>query len=282
MKKFLLMVIMVIMLMFMMVSTLTATEAEARYNERRAIKETALNYIEGWYGANGNRMAAALHPELTKYGYRYYTADGNRVLASTNRSALVELARVGAGSGYPTKEWDIKVRILNKRENMASVLVNSVNFIDYLLMAKVQGQWKIINVLYEPNQEESLTPTQTRIEKRAIKTTALDYFEGYYSGDPVRIGRALHPELTKIGYRTYADDGNRIFTPIGYTAMVELTRLGAGTGIPSDEWNIKFKLLHLRANIASAKLTSNHYIDYILLIKTNGQWKITNVLWEKP
>ena len=32
--------------------------------EREAIKQTALDYVEGWYEANSERMQRALHPEL--------------------------------------------------------------------------------------------------------------------------------------------------------------------------------------------------------------------------
>jgi len=31
-----------------------------------AIKQTALDYIEGWYEGNAERMERALHPELAK------------------------------------------------------------------------------------------------------------------------------------------------------------------------------------------------------------------------
>ena len=34
--------------------------------DRAAIRETALNYIEGWYEGNAERMKSALHPELAK------------------------------------------------------------------------------------------------------------------------------------------------------------------------------------------------------------------------
>jgi hypothetical protein len=35
---------------------------------------------------------------------------------------------------------------------MAAVRAKSVAFVDYLQLAKVDGQWKIVNVLWEPTQ----------------------------------------------------------------------------------------------------------------------------------
>ena len=34
-------------------------------------------------------------------------------------------------------------------------------------------------------------------EEAAIRATALDYIDGYYSGDAARMQRAVHPELAK-------------------------------------------------------------------------------------
>ena len=34
-------------------------------------------------------------------------------------------------------------------------------------------------------------------ERAMIVATALDYFEGWFDGDAVRMERALHPELAK-------------------------------------------------------------------------------------
>ena len=39
----------------------TASNADAA-----AIRQTALDYIEGWYEGNAERMERALHPELAK------------------------------------------------------------------------------------------------------------------------------------------------------------------------------------------------------------------------
>lgn len=37
-----------------------------RESETEAIRQTALDYIEGWYTGNAERMERSLHPELAK------------------------------------------------------------------------------------------------------------------------------------------------------------------------------------------------------------------------
>jgi len=49
---------------------MTLTSAQAQTTEANpeaaAIRQTALDYIEGWYEGNAERMERALHPELAK------------------------------------------------------------------------------------------------------------------------------------------------------------------------------------------------------------------------
>ena len=46
--------------------------------------------------------------------------------------------------------------------------------------------------------------------RAAIVTTALDYIEGFYDGDAVRMERSLHPELAKrIAYVDPATERSR-------------------------------------------------------------------------
>ena len=42
-----------------------------------------------------------------------------------------------------------------------------------------------------------MTPLHPETERAAIERAVLDYFEGWFGGDPVRMERALHPELVK-------------------------------------------------------------------------------------
>src|SRR5437870_4156387 len=62
-----------------------------------AIKATALNYIEGWYEGNSERMEHALHPELAK---RIVTTDAQSGKSRFGQmSALTLINNVKAGGG---------------------------------------------------------------------------------------------------------------------------------------------------------------------------------------
>jgi len=52
----------------------------------------------------------------------------------------------------------------------------------------------------EPLTEAWLAPTPppaTAADLAAVEAAVLDYFEGWFDGDPVRMDRALHPGLAK-------------------------------------------------------------------------------------
>jgi hypothetical protein len=113
-----------------------------------AIRATALDYIEGWFQGNGERMERALHTHLAK---RRVATD------STGRSRLIEMTalelvqgtRAAYGTELPAAERRSDVTILDIYGNAASVRVNAGPWVDYMHVAKWSGRWVIVNVLWE-------------------------------------------------------------------------------------------------------------------------------------
>jgi uncharacterized membrane protein YwzB len=116
-------------------------------------------------------------------------------------------------------------------------------------------------------------------EKAAIKQAALDYIEGWFEGNPERMDRALHPDLTKRGLVKERTTGGHFLTYLTKSNMVEYTKAGYGKRIPKDKWGIDVQVLDIYKEIALAKALSVQFMDYLQLAKYNGQWKIINVLW---
>ncbi len=51
-------------LLALLVTTVLLPAAQTQADDNAAIKQTALDYIEGWYEGNAERMQRALHPDL--------------------------------------------------------------------------------------------------------------------------------------------------------------------------------------------------------------------------
>jgi hypothetical protein len=113
------------------------------------IRATALDYVEGWYERNGERMSRAVHPELVKRIVVSDTATKHSVLQTMGASALVNGARRGWGRETPADRRQKDVTILDIFGNAASVKAVMADWIDDLQIAKVNGRWVIVNVLWE-------------------------------------------------------------------------------------------------------------------------------------
>ena len=113
-----------------------------------AIRQTALDYIEGWYEGNAERMERAVHPDLAK---RIINTDqrGRNVLGHQSAMTLVQNTRRGGGKETPVAQQRKDVRILDVFGNTASVRVDASGWIDYMHIAKWNGRWVIVNVLWE-------------------------------------------------------------------------------------------------------------------------------------
>jgi hypothetical protein len=137
--------------------TAAAQETNATNTEHEAIREAALNYIEGWYEGNVDRMDKALHPDLAKRQV-VTMRNGRNFINTLSKSMMLEYTQAGGGTRTPKEKVKHTVTILDAESTMASVKVVSTDFIDYLHVAKSNGEWKIINVLWEPSKD--------RVEKK--------------------------------------------------------------------------------------------------------------------
>jgi hypothetical protein len=114
-----------------------------------AIRTTALDYIEGWYQGNAERMERALHPELAKRIVNVNPQNGRHSLGQQSAMTLVQGTRRGGGKDTPAAEQRKDVKILDVFGNTASVRVDAGGWVDYLHVARWQGRWVIVNVLWE-------------------------------------------------------------------------------------------------------------------------------------
>ncbi len=121
---------------------------------------------------------------------------------------------------------------------------------------------------------------QTATDSAAIRQTAMDYIEGWYTGDATRMERALHPELVKRILVTDAATGASWLDAMGAQKLVQGTRSGYGTRTPAPQRQMDVTLLDAFRNAASVKVVASEWIDYLHLSKTDGRWVIVHVLWE--
>lgn len=129
---------------------LTAAEVRAQaMADREAIKQTALDYIEGFYDGNAERMERSLHPDLAKRIVRADPNGGKNRLEHMTAARLVQITQMRKDRPTPKEKQQKDVTILDVYENSASVKIVAADWIDYLHVSKFDGRWVIVNVLWE-------------------------------------------------------------------------------------------------------------------------------------
>jgi putative lumazine-binding protein len=131
----------------------TAASQAQSAADSAAIRATALDYVEGWYEGNPQRMARAVHPELVKRIVVSDTATKQSVLQNMGATALVNGTRHGYGKSTPKDRQQKDVTILDLFGNAASAKAVMADWIDYMQLARVNGRWVIVNVLWEKKPE---------------------------------------------------------------------------------------------------------------------------------
>jgi hypothetical protein len=132
----------------------TAAKAEAqKWNiseaELGAIKQTALDYCESWYEGNPERMERALHPDLAKRIVRTDAKSARSRLEQMSAMGLMQGVRSGFSKNTPKEKQLKDVFVLDVFGNTASVKAVMSDWIDYMHIAKSNGRWVIVNVLWE-------------------------------------------------------------------------------------------------------------------------------------
>lgn len=110
------------------------------------ISEVARAYLESWLDGDGERMHSALNPMLAKRGLDYATDGAPAGLHHLDADYMVGSAARGPRTQFGRM---CEVTILDIGTDIASVKVVSEPFVDYLHLAKLDGRWSIVNVLYE-------------------------------------------------------------------------------------------------------------------------------------
>jgi hypothetical protein len=118
--------------------------------------------------------------------------------------------------------------------------------------------------------------TNSRDDSATVRATVADYIESYYAGDAARMERSLHPHYLK--HVISASDGNLKMTEKTGLQMVQDVRSQGPSDLPKSEQTEQITVLDVSSDMASAKLVTSHWVDYVTLAKWNGEWKIVSVV----
>jgi hypothetical protein len=263
-----------LMLLVLCSLTLVAQDKPNIEKEKAAITQAALDYAEGYYEGSAERMERAVHPLLFKRGVMKMSDQGDPFLVFMNSESLVEAARSGRGKVDPDKR-NISVTVLDMTDNTASAKVFTAQFNDYLHMAKVNGRWELVNVLWRPpvQQPAAASPKVSDDVKKAL----LDLREAANAKDAERARSVIHPEIIRRTYTPAIPGGRLILQDVTGETLLQIIHMGCGAA-PKDQPQPEVTVLDVYEDIASVKSSRPGSTEYFHLVLQNGHWRILNTL----
>jgi hypothetical protein len=117
--------------------------------DREAVRQAALDYVEGIYTVDPARIERSVHQDLAKRGFWRKPQDkayGPQLTMTYEQ--LVNLARTWNKEGKQDTSIK-KVDVLDVLDQTAVAKVTASWGIDYMHLAKYDGRWKIINIVWQ-------------------------------------------------------------------------------------------------------------------------------------
>ena len=120
------------------------TDETIRPDDADAIRRCILDYFEGWFEGDAGRMDRALHAGLAKHSL----GQGRDTLDVATKDEMVEATRRGVGRTRDVPDRAIRIDIAGVSGDIASAIVHSAVYIEYLLLARTSDGWQITDALW--------------------------------------------------------------------------------------------------------------------------------------
>ena len=141
-----------LILFFFLIPLIGRAQSE---EDKIGIRDAATHYVEGFYTNDSLRLAKGLHAELVKRIIDNRT--GSSKIQTIGLKDLVNYtkAKQRMPDKNPSEPFKAEVTIYDISQGiaLAKVTTNKMDmFFDYLQLGKVDGVWKVINVLWAFNK----------------------------------------------------------------------------------------------------------------------------------
>lgn len=123
------------------------TDETIRLEDADAIRRCVLDYLEGWFDGDAERMDRALHAGLTKHSLGR-GEDRSGALDVATKDEMVEATRQGMGRSRDVPDRAIRIDVAGVSGDIASAIVHSAVYIEYLLLARTSDGWRITDALW--------------------------------------------------------------------------------------------------------------------------------------
>jgi hypothetical protein len=117
--------------------------------DREGVRAAVLDYVEGIYEVDASRIERSVHPELAKRGFFVKRGETGYSSSVMTFQQLVDLAKSYNKDGRVKRDAPKEIVIFDVSDQTASAKLTAVWGIDYIHLAKYDGKWKFVNVLWQ-------------------------------------------------------------------------------------------------------------------------------------
>jgi len=117
--------------------------------EKEAVRQAVLDYVEGVYNVDPSRIERSVHPDLNKIGFFRQKDKEGYASGKMTFAGLVQVATNWNKEGKVPANAPKEITIFDIQDQAASAKLVAQWGTDYFHLAKYDGKWKIINVLWQ-------------------------------------------------------------------------------------------------------------------------------------
>ena len=256
----------------------TAQDAPPPMTDEQAIRQVALDYMQGALTGDADRVARAVHGELNKVQVSAHPQTGRHLLAYNTGTTLLAFVEGRAAQQFADTDKAVDVTVFEVGNGIAAARAVGAPWYDLLQLARLDGQWRIVNVLWAPRRPDAESQTDDPATRSEVEKAATDFVDAVFAGDAERLARVLHPEVHKVLRIEDPVTGKPFLYRAGWSNLVESTRTGM-LALPEGERNISVVIQDISHDLASVKIESAGFFDLVQMARVNGEWTVINDLW---
>ena len=124
----------------------------------------------------------------------------------------------------------------------------------------------------------SASSIQAQQKEKAVEKAVLTYIENFFENNFEAMNAVLHPRLSKRGL----NPNGKINKDLPPSKLKEIMEKKKAFPVSKQQNNVEDIVIFNKT--ARAKLTTGYtktkWMEYVTLVKMDGQWKIIDIFWE--
>jgi len=132
-----------------------AVPAAAQTDDRAAVRQAALDYVTAVYESKPELIERSVSRELTKHGFMRQK-DGSYRRSPMTYAELIEVAKTWNAN----RKRDLSIKEITVGEvfdQTATATVRANWGVDFMQLGKIDGQWKILNIVWQSHPPTAVT-----------------------------------------------------------------------------------------------------------------------------